>query len=178
MSTWWSDHPDLEGVARRSRRELIEEDSVAESDTEQLRKRRRTLVDLCFEWMSRGDQVTIGVGEHQFEGQLVAAVNDLLVLRSKDVEVAASIAAISFARCDRRGAFGGTTGERSVGSFRAYLGVAEVEQLPVRLVGTRFDVTGLIDASTDDHWLVIDRNGVEWALPHHATEYCLTTIEG
>ncbi len=177
MSTWWSDHPDLEGVARRSRRELIEEEAVAESDTEQLRKRRRTLADVCFEWMSRGDRVTIGVGAHQFEGQLVAAVNDLLVLRSKDLEVAASTSAINFARCDQRGAFDGTTGERSVSSFRAYLGVAEVDQLPVRLVGRGFGLTGVIDASTDDHWLVIDRNGVEWALPHRAIGHCVTTIQ-
>jgi len=178
MSTWWSDHPDLEGVARRGRRELIEEDAAAEGDTEQLRKRRRSLVDLCFEWMSRGDHVTIGVGTQQFDGQLVVAVNDLLVLRTEDIEVAASTHAVGFVRNNHRAAFDGTSGERGFGSFRAYLGTAEIEQLPLRLVGQGFDVTGVIDASTDDHWLVIDRNRVEWALTRRAIDYCLTTIGG
>ena len=177
MGTWWSEHPDLAGVARRSRRDLIEEDASAETDTEQLRKRRRSLIDLCFEWMSRGDRVTIGVGEDRFEGQLVAAVNDLLLLRTSEVEVAVNLRAVGFARCDQRAAFDGTSGERSVASFRAYLGVAEIDQLPARFVGHGFDVTGIIDASTDDHWLVIDHNGVEWALAQAAIGYCLQTIE-
>jgi hypothetical protein len=176
MGTWWSDHPDLEGVARRGRRELIEEDAAAEGDTEQLRKRRRSLVDLCFEWMSRGDHVTIGVGGHEFEGRLVAAVNDLLVMRTKDVEIAAIVTAVNFTRCDRRRVYDGTSGERSVSSFRAYLGAAEIDQRSLRLVGRSFDVTGVIDASTDDHWLLIDRNGVEWALSKQATEYCMRPI--
>ena len=176
MGTWWSDHPDLEGVARRGRRELIEEDAAAEGDTEQLRKRRRSIVDLCFEWMSRGDHVTIGIGDQRFEGRLVAAVNDLLVLRTNDVEVAAGVPAVDFVRNNRRAAFDGTSGERNVSSFRAYLGAAELDQRPVRLVGRGFDVTGVIGASTDDHWLVIDRNGAEWALAGRGTAYCLIPI--
>ena len=93
-------------------------------------------------------------------------------------EAAISVSAVSFARCDRRGVFAGTTGERSVGSFRAYLGTAEIDQLPVRLIGQGFDVNGIIDASTEDHWLVIDSNGVEWALSRPAVEYCLRPIGG
>ena len=81
MGTWWSEHPDLEGVARRGRAELEEEAAEAEADTELLRQRRRSLIDVCFEWMSRGDLVTVAVGGSQFEGQLTAAVNDLLVNR-------------------------------------------------------------------------------------------------
>lgn len=178
MSAWWSDHPDLEGVARRGRRELLEEDSAAEFDTEQLRKRRRRLVDLCFEWMSRGDRITIGVGDDHFEGRLVAAVNDLLLLRTNDIEIAAVTDAVAFARSDGRAKSGGTSGTRSFGSFRAYLGAAEIDRIPVRLVGQGFDVTGIIDASTDDHWLVVDHQGVEWALTDRAIWYCTTPIGG
>ena len=145
MGTWWSDHPDLEGLARRGRNDLSADEATAEADTEQLRKRRRSLVDLCFEWMGRGDRVTLGVFDTQFDGHLVAAADSA-----------------------------GSSGERSVGSFRAYLGAAEVDQRRVRLVGRAFDVTGVIDASTDDHWLVIDEAGTSWALPSHAVGYCLT----
>lgn len=176
MGTWWSEHPDLDGVARRGRRKLIDEGAAGETDTEQLRKRRRSLIDLCFEWMSRGDQVTIGVGAQQFDGRLVAAVGDLLVLRTKDIEVAIRLPAVGFVRCNQRAVFAGTSGERSVGSFRAYLGVAEIDGIPVRLVGQGYDITGIIDASTDDHWLIVDRNGAEWALPRQTAEYCVRPI--
>ena len=172
MGTWWLEHPDLDGVARRGRRELTDDAAEGETDTEQLRKRRRSLVDLCFEWMSRGDHVTIGISGRQFEGRLVAAVNDLLLLQTNDVEVAVSIPSVSFVRSNRQAALDGTSGERRVSSFRAYLGAAEIDRFPVRLVGEGFDVTGIVDASTDDHWLVIDDQGVKWALTRSSVHYC------
>lgn len=178
MGTWWSEHPDLDGLARRGRGELTEEAAAGEADTEQLRKRRRSLVDLCFEWMSRGDQVSIGIGDHQFEGRIVAAVNDLVVLHTGEVEIAASVDAIDFVRSNRPATHPGTSGERAVSSFRAYLGAAEIDRSPVHLVGSGFDVEGIIDASTVDHWLVIDQNGVQWALSRHAIGYCVSLIEG
>lgn len=166
MGSWWSDHPDLEGVARRGRREFEQEATEAEQDVELLRKRRRTLVDVCFEWMSRGDLVTLGVADHQFEGRLVAAVNDLVVVTTKTLEVAVNVALLRFARSDRAGAFVGTTGDRTASSFRAELGRYEVEAVAVRIVGDNgsFDLSGVVEASTDDHVLVRDAQGIEWAL--------------
>lgn len=167
MGSWWSDHPDLEGVARRGRSEISEEAVAAERDTELLRKRRRNLTDLCFEWMGRGDLVTIAVADHQFEGRIAAAVNDLIVLTTKTLEVAINAGLIGFARSDRIAAYDGTSGSRTVSSFRAELGRYEVEATPVRLIGVRgsFDLTAVIEASTDDHVLARDRQGLEWALP-------------
>lgn len=167
MGSWWSDHPDLESVARRARSEISEEAVAAERDAELLRKRRRSLADVCFEWMSRGDLVTIAVADHQFEGQITAAVNDLIVVATKTLEVAANLGTIGFVRSDRSAVFEGTSGNRTVSSFRAELGRHEVEGTRVRLIGVQgsFDLTAVIAASTDDHVLAIDRQGLDWALP-------------
>ncbi len=176
MSTWWSEHPDLESTARRGRRE-IEEDAVdAERDAELLRKRRRTLTDVCFEWMSRGDLVTISTADHEFEGRLIVTVNDLAVMTTRTLEVAINIGLIHFARSDRSAAFEGTSGQRTVSSFRAELGRYEVEGIPARIVGHRgsFELTGVIEASSDDHVLVRDVHRIEWAIARNEIACLLT----
>lgn len=167
MGSWWAEHPDLQGLARRGRSELQEEAVAAEHDAELLRKRRRSLTDVGYEWMSRGDLVTIAAGGHQFEGHLIAAVNDLLVLATKTLEIAFNTANLQFARSDRSADRSGTAGERTVSSFRAALGRSEVEGGMIRLVGVAksFDVNGIIEASTDDHVLLRDAQGVKWVLP-------------
>ena len=167
MSSWWTEHPDLEGVARRGRGELAEEAISAEQDAELLRKRRRSLSDVFFEWMSRGDLVTISVGSAQFEGKLTATLNDLVVMTTKTFAVAINTTLISFARSDRNEAFAGTTGDRTVSSFRAQLGRYEIDATPVRLIGSdgSFDLVGVIEASTDDHLMMRDGQGMEWVLP-------------
>lgn len=166
MSPWWSDHPDLDGVARRGRAEFEADASAAEHDTEVLRKRRRRLIDVCFEWMSRGDLVTIAVADRQFEGRLVVAVNDLIIMDTKTPQVAINADAVQYVRSDRKAAFEGTTGDRTISSFRAGLGRHEVEQTPVHLIGRTpaIDVVGVIEASTDDHVLLRDLRGIAWAL--------------
>ena len=117
--------------------------------------------------MSRGDLVTVAVAGQRFEGRVAAAVNDLIVVTTKTLEVAVNATLVSYARSDRRAEFDGTTGDRSASSFRAELGRYEVEEIPVRLVGldNAFDVEARIVASTDDHLLVSDVQNLEWVLP-------------
>jgi hypothetical protein len=152
---------------------MIADSAEAESDAELLRKRRRSLADVCFEWMGRGDLVTIAVAGSQFEGRLVAAVNDLLILQTATVEVVVNASTVGYARSDRRGEFEGTSGERGASSFRAQLGRHEVDGTVVRIVGDTFDVTAVIVASSDDHVLLCDNQGVEWALPRHLISYAI-----
>jgi hypothetical protein len=173
MGTWWADHPDLESLARRARREYTEELASAEHDTELLRMRRRSLTDVCFEWMSRGDAVTVAVGGAHFDGHLLAVVNDLAILRTRTVELGVNLDAVIFVRSNERAATTGTSGERSVSSFRALLGKFEIEGTPLRTVGVgkSFDMTGVIEASTDDHVLLRDIQGLEWALPRSSIAF-------
>jgi len=155
---------------------MSEEAIAAERDTELLRKRRRSLADVCFEWMSRGDLVTVAIGNNQFEGQLTTAVNDLVVISTKTLEVAINTSLIGFVRCDQRSVFAGTTGNRTVSSFRAQLGRYEVDATAVRLVGasSAFDLIGMIEASTDDHVVARDTQGLEWVLPRTEIAYVIS----
>jgi hypothetical protein len=165
--SWWGGHPDLAGVARRGRQELVADATESEHDAEQLRKRRRQMVDVCFEWMSRGDLVGIAAGAHTFTGKLVAAVNDLVTIQTETVRVAFNLDAIRFVRRDRVAAFPGSSGERSVGSFRAELGSHAVAARAVRLVGTGggLEIDAVIDVVAEDHIVVTDTRGSRWMLP-------------
>ncbi|MEA2002243.1 MAG: hypothetical protein U9N84_10230 [Actinomycetota bacterium] len=180
MSTWWSEHPDLGSTARRGRRELEEEAVDAERDAELLRKRRRTLTDVCFEWMSRGDLVTISTAGHEFEGRLVLVINDLAVIATRTLEAAVNIGMIRFVRSDRTAVFEGTTGKRTVSSFRAELGRYEVEALPARFIGDTesFDLKGVIEASSDDHVLVRDVHRTQWAVARSKIACVITDADG
>jgi len=180
MTSWWSEHPDLEGVARRGRGEIRQEAEDVESDAEHLRRRRRSLVEVCFEWMSRGDLVTIGVGATEYQGSLVAAINDLVILTTPVLRVAIDAGAVHFARSDRPAAHEGSSGERTIGSFQALLGSYEVEGRPVRLrdAGGSFDVTGTVTATTADHVDVRDGDGREWVLARGAVTCVLEPAPG
>jgi hypothetical protein len=170
VTSWWSDHPDLEGVARHGRGELRQEAEEVESDAEHLRRRGRSLVDVCFEWMCRGDLVTIGVGDVEYQGRLEAAINDLVVVTTPGLRVAVAAAAIRFVRSDRPGAGEGTTGDRSITSFQALLGSYEVERRPVRVhdAAGSFDVSGIVLATTPDHVNLQSPGGQEWILARGA----------
>jgi len=166
MSTWWEDHPDLAGVARSGRHEL-EADAVAgEQDAEQLRRRRRTIVDVCFEWMGRGDLVTVGLGSHEYQGKLVAAVNDLVIVKTRSVEASINATTIRFARSDQIAQFTGTSGRRETSSFRAQVGRFEMDRQLVKVHADdgSVELTGRVTATTDDHVLVTDSQNRAWAI--------------
>jgi len=179
MTSWWSDHPDLEGVARRGRGEIRHEAEEVEHDAEHLRRRQRSVIDVCFEWMSRGDLVTIGVGDAEYQGRLEVAINDLVVLATSTLRVAIDTAAIRFARSDRPNAFEGTSGDRSVASFQAFLGSYEVDRQPVRLrdAAGSFDVTGIIQATTQDHVNLQGPEDKEWILTRRSIACALTQMD-
>lgn len=124
-----------------------------EGDAERLRHKRRTLVDVLWEAMQRGDRVTVSCHGHSFAGKLAAARGDLAVLATVDAEVAINLAAVDHVTFVRDG--DGVTGDRSYGSFRAYLGMLEVEGPPVRLLGGDVDLAGRVDAVAADHVVVL-----------------------
>ena len=96
-------------------------------------------------------------------GKIITAVRPA----TKTTDAAMNLELVDFVRSDRKSEFAGSSGDRTAGSFRAALGRAEVEQKLIRVVGEAgvFDVTGVIDASTDDHIVMRDPQGHEWLLP-------------
>jgi hypothetical protein len=124
-----------------------------EGDAERLRQKRRGLVDVLWEAMQRGDRVTLGGAGHSFTGKLTIARGDLAVLATHETDVAVNIGAVDLATFVRDG--DGVSGDRSYRSFRAYLGMLEVEGMTVRLLGRDIDIVGRVDAVAADHVMVI-----------------------
>jgi hypothetical protein len=153
---------DLADVARSGAREWQRDMAAWESDAEQLRLRQRTLVGALWEAMQRGDQVTITLGKHTFAGVLVAARGDLAILTTGGVTLALNIKAIDVAHFEV--GRGGTVGDRTFGSLRAYAGMLEVEGPVVRILGDHVDVRGRVVVVAEDHLLIDSTEGAHWAV--------------
>ncbi|NIR41342.1 MAG: hypothetical protein GWN07_36360, partial [Actinobacteria bacterium] len=89
--------------------------------------------NLLWEAMQRGDDVTVRTAGLAFTGRLEAARNDLAVLVRVDLRIALNTGAIDAVAVTAGGR--GVVGDRTYGSFRAYLGMLEVEGPEVRLIG-------------------------------------------
>ena len=124
-----------------------------EGDAERLRQRGRTLIDVLWEAMQRGDRVSIAAAGHSFTGKLTAARGDLALLATTDAEVALNLGTVDLVTYVRDGE--GVSGDRSFGSFFAYLGMLEVEGVEVRLLGRDLDLAGLVDAVAADHVMLL-----------------------
>jgi len=154
---------ELADIARSGAREWERDMSAWESDAEMLRLRQRRLVNVLWEAMQRGDQITVTTGDITFTGRLAAARHDLALLDTPDRRVALNIGALSSIAFAPGG--DGVTGERTYGSFQAYLGMLEVEGHRCRFIGEGFDVRGTVTVVADDHVLVDAEGGPgRWAL--------------
>lgn len=153
---------ELADVARRGAREWERDMAAWESDAEMLRLRQRSLVNVLWEAMQRGDQATIAAAGHTFSGRIEAARQDLAVVVSGEVRVVVNLAAVDAVHLSP-GA-GGTGGDRTYGSFRAFLGMLEVEGSAVRIIGRKIDVRGRVEVVADDHVLLDALGGGRWAI--------------
>jgi len=153
---------ELADVARAGAREWQREMAVWESDAEMLRLRQRSIANLLWEAMQRGDRVTVTAGSHTLTGTLAAVRGDLALLETPDLVAALNIAAVDTVQLER--AVGGATGDRTYGSLRAYLGMLEVEQAQVRVIGRDVDVTGRMVVVAGDHMLLVSPGGAETAI--------------
>ncbi len=152
----------LADVARTGAREWQQEMAAWEGDAELLRLRQRSVGNVLWEAMQRGDRVTATVGRHTFTGTLTAARGDLAVLETPDLMVALHVTALDAVHLERIG--GGVTGDRTYGSLQAYLGMLEVEAAQVRIVGRDLDVGGRVIVAAGDHVLLAPAAGGETAV--------------
>lgn len=155
---------ELADVARSGAREWERDMAAWEADAEQLRLRQRTIGRALWEAMQRGDHVSITLGEHEFAGSITAARGDLVMLRTRSLELALNVAAIDLVHLQP--GRDGTTGDRTFGSLRAFAGMLEVEGTPTRILGEGVDVRGRLRVVADDHVMVEGSAGqwiVAWA---------------
>ncbi len=154
---------ELADVARSGAREWGRDMAAWESDAEMLRLRQRSLANVLWEAMQRGDHAIITAAGHNFTGHLEAARQDLAVVVNGDVTVAINVAAIDVVNLTPGSS--GTTGDRTFGSLKAYLGMHEVDGTRVRLIGRDLDVRGRVEVVADDHVLLAGRGRGRWAVP-------------
>jgi len=148
---------ELADVARSGAREWQLEMAAWETDAEVLRLRRRTMVNVLWESMQRGDRVTLTLGEHSFTGTLAAALADFALLTTPELDVAVNLGNLGAIHIER--ASGGVVGDRTFGSLRAFLGMLEVDGREVRVLGREIDVQGRVQVVADDHLLLQTTDG-------------------
>jgi ribosome maturation factor RimP len=145
---------------------------TAEEDEQAARKaqlRSRTLEQVAFELLSRGDTVVLAAGDRRFQGVIVHAHGDLVTLETTQGEqVHAHLDGPVLLKVIERAAAGGRARDRyGAESFLARLRELELDEIPVELVapGTREVVAGELAAVTKDHVMVTGDHGETWFIP-------------
>ena len=118
-------------MSRRGARAFDSEMADAEQEAERFRLRGRTVVDVLWEAMNRGDSVSLVMGDRTLAGGLVAVRNDLALVQQPDALAAVRVGAIEAVRLDAGGE--GVAGDRTYGSLASYLRMLMLD----RLVGHR-----------------------------------------
>jgi hypothetical protein len=150
-------------VARQGARRFDAEMADAEQEAERFRLRGRTIADALWEAMNRGDAVTVLFGERTLSGRLLGVRNDLALLDTGEAVTAVRTGAVDAVRLEAGG--DGVAGDRTFGSFVAYVRMLMVDRIHVTVIGAGLEVVGVIEAVTPDHLFVSGLGDVRWVLP-------------
>jgi hypothetical protein len=181
MSGDWEDGPfeELASELRRQvGREFREEAEELERDAAQLALRRRTLADVAFDAMSRGDVVTISGAGGRHRGRVVYSAGNLAVMETADSVVNVNLEGPIAWQITERSRVGGVG--RSPGSltFRARMMELELakEEITVEASGLADRLTGNLYGVGRDHVVVVDREGEEWFIPLATVAFALQPL--
>lgn len=138
-----------------------------ERQAAQLARRRRSLADVAFEAMSRGDRVAAAVGTRTFTGRVVFASGSLMTLEAEGATVDFNLDGPVRLRIVEAARAGGGPRTDGPGSFRGRLleleghhGEIEVGS-PLYPDGSR----GVVQVVAQDHLVLRDAAGSDWYLP-------------
>ncbi|MGH3452488.1 MAG: hypothetical protein ACRDQW_17665 [Haloechinothrix sp.] len=138
-----------------------------ERQAAQLARRKRSLADVAFEAMSRGDRVAAGLGARTFTGRVVYSTGSLMTLEADGATVDFNLEGPIQLRVIESARSGGGSRADGPGSFRGRL--LELEVYPDEIeVGSPLYADGLrgkIQVTAQDHLLVTDAAGSDWYLP-------------
>lgn len=150
------------------------EEEQAEREAAQLGMRTRELADVARELMSRGDLVSVRVGERVFTGRVIYAAGDLMTVQTADPTVDFNLAAPLLISVTERARSGGMPAGEGPGSFRGRLMEWErtPEPLELGLVDpARGALKGQIRVAAKDHIAFVDTTGREWFVPSASVGY-------
>jgi hypothetical protein len=149
---------------RSSARLDAEED---ERQAAQLAMRTRSLSEVAFEAMSRGDLIAAGLGDRMFTGRVVYSSGDLMTLEASGSTVDFNLQGPMQLRIIAPARSGGGGRQDGPGSFRGRLLELETERgelevgSPVLPSGPR----GTLQVAAQDHLVFRDAGGGEWFVP-------------
>jgi hypothetical protein len=159
------DHHLRQSVGGEFRRQAEEDEYAARKGA----LRRRTLDQVAYELLGRGDTVAILAGERRFRGVVAHANRDLLTLvTSPGDQVHVNLGGPVAIHVVERAATGGKGRDRfGPESFLARMREIELSELTVEIVSppTGGPVTGRIEAAASDHLMVIGEDDTTWYLP-------------
>lgn len=133
----------------------------------QLAMRSRTLADVTFEAMSRGDQIAAGVGNRMFTGRVAYSAGDLMTLEVGGGTVDFNLQGPMRLRLVETARSGGGSRRDGPGSFRGRLLELETERGDVE-VGSPLlpdGLRGTLQVTAQDHLVCRDAAGAEWFVP-------------
>jgi hypothetical protein len=153
----------MDEAAGRVEREARREQAAAEAEAHQLHLASRTLTDVAWEAMQQGHRIRLAWPGGDLTGIALAAVGDLVVVRTEIGAAAANVGVLFSVEVVERSVDRGSAGDRTVESFVAWCRMVEGRQVRAAMVGGR-DVEGTLVATASDHLLVRSRSGDETAL--------------
>ncbi len=129
--------------------------------------RTRSLADVVFEAMARGDLIAITVGARTFSGQVTYASGDLVSIDGGGAPVDVNLEGPIAVRLVEKGRSGGMGRREGPGSFRGRLLEYEDRRSTVELGSILFaePLRGTLKVAAQDHVLFEDQAGQEWAIP-------------
>jgi len=154
---------DSDDALNRAEREARRDQMAGEVEAEKLRLASRSLTDLVWEAMHRGDAVRLSWQGGEAHGVPLAAIGDLVVFATDDGVRAVNMKVVGTVEIAERGVDRGSAGDRTVGSFVAWCRMAEGREVEVDLVGGR-RIEGRLEVTATDHLLVRGRGGFETGL--------------
>jgi hypothetical protein len=166
------DSTEFDDLARELRQqvgaEFRAEAEITELETEQGRRRRRTISDVATEAFQRGDLLTIRLQGWSLTGAVLAVGTDYLIIDDGSREIAIRLEGVAMQI--HRSQEGGLSGRPGSETFKARL--SEFEQSGERLMvvapGLGMEIEGRIKVVATDHLVVADQDS-EWILPLKAT---------
>ena len=163
MPELWDEFDRLQQDSARTERGRRRDQEAAEAEAIQLHLASRTLQRVLWEAMNQGRSVVVSWPGGSAGGRVVSAIGDLAVVAGPDRQYAIQIPRVEAIEVESSSVAEGTSGDREVATFAAWLRMAEGQEVAVHTTSgaTR---GGVMVAVTPDHVLVRLRSGGDVAV--------------
>ena len=165
----------MDDAAGRMEREARREQATAEAEGRQLHLASRTLTDVAWEAMQRGDRLRVSWPGGELAGVVSAAVGDLVVIRTEVGAAGINTATVTSIEAVSGDSEHGAVGDRTVESFVAWCRMLVGQPARISVTGGR-TVEGTLAAVAPDHLLIRLRGGGEVAVAR--TRVAVVSVAG